>query len=736
MSSIYHKMPGFIPNELDPRILGVLGLSLFDGHNSASRKQMFSSHIGQALVVKGATERTIRNGMENEYGKYTFSVKMPVDGDIIKVIERYPSTTLGDGSIAHNPETLVIYENVDTKEVCCLSLTDYFSHHQYFGFPYVRRPAIRQLRPGASIAKGTILQDSPSVTEKGGYKFGVQCNVAFMSHPAVSEDGIVISRDALHKFSFKKYETRVVEFGSKYFPLNTYGNVDNYKIFPDIGEYVREDGILMALRGYDERNAVVEQSRYATMTIDPSYDRRVYADGAGGKVIDIRVLHDPESAIPTTPVGMDQQAVKYDVARLRYYQEIYNVYDRLRRERGNGLLISHEFHRLVVEAYAVLGLPKKREGESPERVTKMHKNVPLDDWRIEFVIEYDVTPTVGFKLTDCFGGKGVICQVCEPHEMPVDAAGNRADIIMDPNATVSRMNLGRLYEQFINAASRDIAVELRQMLDVKANVAANPVSLKNHANWDKAWARLLRYYEIVAPEMHQWFVNGQYSKSFEQHMSEALHQGIVIYSPSNTAMMGPEMVQLVNKEFNLVYGPVTYTGNSGVECRTENPVRIGSLYIMLLEKTADDWTAVSSGKWQNFGVLSPITNRDKHAHPTRNQAIRAFGETEIRIVTSYCGPYIAAELLDRNNNIATHNQVLKAILQADKPSNIAVAVDRQAHPLGNARPLQLVKHLALCGGWQFVYKPFVPNQPNNLGDLDSEEGGDDGGDEDSGSAGE
>lgn len=726
MTTIYHQMPGFIPSELDPRILGVLGLSLFDDKNSAARKQMFSSHIGQALVVKGATERTIRNGMENEYGKYTFSVKMPVDADIIRLIERYPTTGMGDGSIAHNPETLVIYENDDTKEVCCLSLQDYFSHHQYFGFRYVRRPAMRTLRTKPSIAKGTILQDSPAVTENGGYKFGVQCNVAFMSHPAVSEDGILISRDVLDKFSFKKYETRVVEFGSKYYPLNTYGDENNYKIFPDIGEVVREDGVLMALRPYDERNAVVEQSRLSTMTIDPSYDRRVYADGAGGRVIDIRVMHDPESAIPTTPVGMELQAEKYNAARLRYYQEIYNVYERLRRERGPALLISHEFHRLVVEAYSVLGPTKKREGESPERVTKMYKNVPLDDWRIEFVIEYDVTPTIGFKLTDTHGGKGVICQVCEPHEMPIDAAGNRADIVMDPNATVSRMNLGRLYEQFINAASRDIAVELRQHLDARIGQMVNPEALRNHANWNHAWSRLMRYYEIVSPEMYQWFVSGQYSKKPEDHMASVLKDGITVYCPSNSAMMGPEMVELINQEFNLVYGPVTYIGNSGIESRTASPVRIGSLYIMLLEKTADDWTAVSSGKWQNFGVLSPITNRDKHAHPTRNQAIRAFGETEIRIVTSYCGPYISAELLDRNNNIATHNSVLKSILYADKPSNIQQAVDRTVHPLGNARPLQLVKHLKLCGGIEFTYNPYVPNMPNALADLD---GPDDEGDD-------
>ena len=38
-------------NELDRRLLGVQGLNPFDGANSASRKQMFSSHMTQKLVL-------------------------------------------------------------------------------------------------------------------------------------------------------------------------------------------------------------------------------------------------------------------------------------------------------------------------------------------------------------------------------------------------------------------------------------------------------------------------------------------------------------------------------------------------------------------------------------------------------------------------------------------------------------------------------------------------------------
>lgn len=291
-----------IPNQLFRDLMGVSGLNPWDGNDSSSRKQMYASHIGQILVINGSTERFCQTGMEREYGKYTFKQTMPVDAEVIKVIQRYPPH-LGENRIAMNPQTIVIYEDVNTKEVGMLDLRDYCSYHQYFGFEYKRTRAwFETLRTGALIAAGTVLMDSPSITEDGGYKYGRECNMAFMSHPAVSEDGIAISEDVLPLFSFKTYETRVVEWGSKRFPLNLYGTPDNFKPFPDVGDLIRPDGLLMALRSYNKELAVVQQGIYDLMEPDFIFDKLIYPAGPGkeirkengtivksGRIIDIRI---------------------------------------------------------------------------------------------------------------------------------------------------------------------------------------------------------------------------------------------------------------------------------------------------------------------------------------------------------------------------------------------------------------------------------------------------------------
>lgn len=384
------------PNQLRPDFLSVNALNTFPGTVSASRAQMFGSHLSQKLVVSGLQQRYLLTGMEKEFGKYTFSVKMPTNGRILKVAERY-RRTIGIDSIETNPQTVVIYEDEETGMVGMLDIPQFCSYHQYFGFAYKPvEKAIHKLVPGRSISEGEIFMDSPAIGPNGEYMFGVNMNLAYFTHPAVSEDGIMISSDVLDRFKFKTYERRVVQWGSKTFPLNTYGTHSFFKGFPDIGEKVRDDGILMMFRSYDPLMAPVEQSIYDLCEPDYNFDEGIYV-APGGKIVDILVHHDYGTSV-NTPEGMDTQANKYHKASRSFYTEILAEWRRLHKVRGASLVLTPELHRLIVEAQ----IATDDGGES--KIQKLHRAAPLDDYRIEFVIEYEITPTTGFKLTDCAGG--------------------------------------------------------------------------------------------------------------------------------------------------------------------------------------------------------------------------------------------------------------------------------------------------------------------------------------------
>lgn len=291
--------------------------------------------------------------------------------------------------------------------------------------------------------------------------------------------------------------------------------------------------------------------------------------------------------------------------------------------------------------------------------------------------------------------------------MPVDEAGNRADIVMDPNSTISRMNLGRLYEQYINAASRDVAKQLRSWLGVKQGdktITGKLMNLHsdNRAEFDRLYMYLMGYYEICSPRMHKRMTSISDERKYE-HLLSVLRTHIYLYMPTDNDPEMIDMVEKLQKHYRPTYGPVTYVGNSGKTVKTFENVRIASVYVMLLEKIGDAWSAVSSGKLQAFGILSQLTKADKNSQPTRNQAVKAVGETEGRILSSYAGPRFVAEVMDRNNNPITHKEMVWGILNAVNPSNIPNLVDRNVIPYGGAKPIQLVAHVAQCGGWQYKY---------------------------------
>jgi hypothetical protein len=334
-------------NQLHAALLGSCALNPFHKHTSSSRAQMYASHLGQMLQINGATQRYIQTGMEREYGKYTFNVKMPEDGLILHIIPRY-TKTLGKDSIEETPQYVVIYEESATQRIGMINLVSYSSNHQYFGFRYKEGDGYKELREGNYIPKGTIFLDSPAVQADGGYAFGLQANVVFMSHPATSEDGILISDEIVPKLGFRTYETRVIEWGKKKFALNLYGNDTEYKTYPDIGDVIRPDGVLMALRSYDPSElSIVEQGIKDTQEIDFKFDTTFYANGAGGRVVDIKIHHDINNR-NCAEVHMDKQSQKYDNARRQFYKKIMEVYHRWYAKRKDALQITPELHRMIV----------------------------------------------------------------------------------------------------------------------------------------------------------------------------------------------------------------------------------------------------------------------------------------------------------------------------------------------------------------------------------------------------
>lgn len=733
-----------VPNQLHPQLLGISGVNPFARSDAAARQQMVASHVSQSLVIEDASPRRHQSGFERELGTTTFAVTMPVDAEILAKIEKFPRSLAGRTS--ESPLTVVLYEDVNTKEIGVLEIPTYHCLHQHFGFRYKRNNNI-SLNRGDLVRAGTVIADTPSKDTTGNDNLGTEMEVVFLSVPGVIEDGVIISRSAARRMGVMGYEKRDVSFGQDHYPLNLYGSLNDYKIVPDVGEYIHDTGLLAGLRRFNENMDVIGMAPKNLMKPVHNFDRLRYGE-PNARVVDINVIYEPKGNVKLTPVGMDDQVKYYYEQELKFNKALLQAYDDLKKIRRDTLRISRRLHTMIVQA-------KQYTSDKPRgTIKRMYQHQALDEWRLEVTYEYLATPDVPFKLTDFHGGKGVIVAVWEDDWMPVDAEGNRADIIMDADSTIKRMNVGRMYEQYNNAASRSVTNAVRAMFGVASEALFNDgrrgrlksaegqvvlaaaekqmrqvlteIAAGKHADKVKAaWEYLLGYYKITSPWQYDEMIKLEVTGP-KQHVASVILSGVYLFFPTDNPVYYPQMVKDIEAQYPPHTGSVTYRPDGGDPVTTVHPALVGSLYIMLLEKTGGDHSGVSSAKTQHFGIPACLTKFDKHASAARSNPVRIAGESEIRLLAATIGGEKAAELLDLSNSPATHKAVVRKILTAAMPTNIPVIVDRQETPMGGNRALGLANHMLECAGIRFMVPELDRMQPEIYRDIMAEEDVDEG----------
>lgn len=400
---------------LNPRLLGsATTLESQAPCCSAARSAMRASFLKQMLVLSGATPRRIITGAEREYGKYTLSVDVPHDAKILKILQKYPRFQ-GVREFKRNSETCVIYEDVKSGALGYVIVPNFNWNHKVFGFQYKQSNAFKNLTVGSMVAKGTKLADTPSVTSSGDYMYGIETNTAFLSIPGIIEDGVVVSESYCKKLRTRGYGSNIAEWGSDCYPLNLYGKEgegEEYRYFPDIGERVRDDGILFAMREYDPILAVCDMTVEALRTVNYTFDKVTFispssVDGDDMPIIeDISVWHTHNPDLWKTPVGMESQVSRYHEAQKKYHTDIYDVYEQECRKYNQGPTkrtpaLTNEFHNLLVRC--MINDNNIPAAKLPKSVARTFRRSKLDDWRVEITYGWNITPGNGYKITDLHG---------------------------------------------------------------------------------------------------------------------------------------------------------------------------------------------------------------------------------------------------------------------------------------------------------------------------------------------
>lgn len=682
-------------NELDARNLSSTAMHPMPGGISSPRLQMFNGMLPQTVSVVGRNLPIIFSGMEMKYAKYNFPIKFNNNTHVLKVIPKFRQT-LSSNSIKDNPSSLVLFEHEIMSatgrmrsEIDCMWINDYCEHHPHFGFKYNHH-----IKPqaGDRYPAGTVLSTSPSVHESGQYAYGIETGCASITVPPVIEDGVWISEYISEAGATTCIETFSASWGKSKFPLAIHSdnNTGEYQIWPDVGQVVGEDGLLMAFREYNELLAPVIMSAKAVRTLDFKYDDPIHVQ-PGAKVIDVKIHHDTRvdgsvrGRNPVTPTGMSDQAERYLATHVAFYRSVLEFYSELKRGKGKDgtLNISPRFHRMVVEAQGYCTSGEK------DRIVRTHRGVPIDEWRVEITVTYDVKLGIGGKLSGRHGNKGIVTAISPVADMPVDSAGNIAHIVDEPLSVIKRVNPSRDYERYIGASARDTAARIRD----RFNKGATKQELSE---------TIIAFYNTIEPRIIPMITTEVSNNTIvtDEEFDNILKHGMSVWMAPDIEKEHIDIGRDLMANFRPVKGPVWYRDTEGTMRLTKKPVLIGSAYFMILEKTGRNFAAVSAAKLGNFGTLSKITSTDRHASPVREQPIR-FGESEGRLLIHTIGGDNTAELWDRNNNPAVRKMIIGNIFTADNPMMLENVVDRTVHPRGNSRVVSIARHFNSCGGARF-----------------------------------
>ena len=423
--------------------------------NSGPRKIMNGTHQTHTLVLTQSDVPYVSTGFENAYGDKSSSIlKADMGYNVIGKIERFTQ--------AREHNYYLVLENPDTKTIHVVERISYKHKTEGYGYLY-NNNIIDGYEVGSYIPKDTVIRRSIGFDKFGNKTNGVNLNIAYMALDDNMEDSVIVSDTCAKKLCAPLIRRVKVILNDNDIPLNLYGDDDNYKVFPDIGESI-QNGVLLAYRRENKEESIYSQAISRLRQTEMS-DTKITVNGV---VIDIRLRCNNKEELQTG---------QYNQQLLYYYN------DRIRMRNSILSLIGPYVARGYKLTYAANELFTVSQQEV--NGVQFIDNNRFSKVELEFTVMENRDLEVGDKVADRYGGKGVVSKIL-PHElMPKLPNGIYADMIKNSSTMYGRENPGQIFESELNNISMCILDHIKD----------------NNVSMDKAFKMILDYMSVAAPEL-------------------------------------------------------------------------------------------------------------------------------------------------------------------------------------------------------------------------------------------
>lgn len=414
-----------------PNKYSLIGQGDFTGGNNVMRGTMNIKHHVQHLTIDNPEFPFFFDGKENVNGENSsFYNKFDTDYEVIDVIKKYEELLKGKVYTAlyflHSKENDA-YTVIERKEVENLS--------ENYGFEY-KNDYIDSLEKGDIIPKNTMINSSTSYDDYGNVGIGVNGRILYAVHPAVQDDAIIVSESFAKRMVENNVTVKSIPISENTILLNLYGDDDEYKGLPDIGDKIN-NGILAATRTVKETRMFSDLRDISLRNINTQIDQ-VYYTEHDTEVIDINVFcNNPNMKLNK----VNKQLLQYYTDCKWFYTKVYKTCKNILKSGSTN--IDREINRWMRLAKNYLDTDAQWANND---------NV-FPNMLVEILVRKKEQINIGRKIVGRAGNKTVVCSIWKDKDMPyltsevyVDKYGvthpkgvvERVDLITNPLAIVNR----------------------------------------------------------------------------------------------------------------------------------------------------------------------------------------------------------------------------------------------------------------------------------------------------------
>ena len=596
-------------------MLGRMLMQPFRPANSGSRTLMSSIHIEQFMVLDDGEIPLIQTGFETEFGRNSTSyVVSDHNYRVLKKIYKFSF---------NKDHYYLILENLDNGEFDVVERITYKHNTERYGYLWDNRK-IDCLSEGDIINTNDIIKTSNGYDEYGNKKNGTNLLTMYLASTQNMEDSVIISESAALKLQTNLIKSTSITINENDILLNLFGDNNNYKTFPDVGETTTE-GIFCAIRRVENRDILFSLAQQHQKELLLSDIPKLI----NGKILDIDVYSN-------NPAKLRES--RHNAQLFKYYQEKINFSKQVNDFVGS-IAMNHKLSYQLSKLYAIC--------RDTVMGRQYYKEKLFNNIIIEVTAAQPLYMEQGDKCADRYGGKGVTSIVLPDSLMPLLDDGRRIEIIKNQSTCYNRLNIGQLHEQSLSMIS------LRIIDAIKKYTKTGEMTFCDAFNM---WYKFVSMVDIEQANYALTYVDPNNEDSCQVFINSVLEDdGIIISTPPFTTPVNIDTIKAIYDAFPWikpfkVLMPMEDSNGNIRYVPSRRPLVAGKIYNFRLKQYAEEKFSATSLSAVNLKSLNTRSKSNKIFESMYTKTPIQFGFMETADLSHIGMQYVVMNLMLYSNS--------------------------------------------------------------------------------------